>query len=65
MKNNILNEMPVESEEALAEWLCIAFMHLKDAEGRLIGGRVDGGHALQIAAMMVEAGLVTFEEQTK
>lgn len=61
MKNNILNEMSVESEEALAEWLCIAFMHLKDTKGRLIGGRVDGGHALQIAKMMVEAGVVVLD----
>lgn len=65
MSDTVLNEMPVDSEEALAEWLCVASMCLKDAEGRLIGGKVDPDYAFQVAKMMVAAGLVTFEEQMK
>ncbi len=59
--NDALSDMPVEDEESLAEWLCIAFMRLKDGEGHLIGGRIDPDHALQIAKMMVEAALVVFD----
>lgn len=63
MSDNILYDMPVESEEALAEWLCIAFMHLKGDTGLLIGGRIPPAHALQIARMLLSKGLVKLEGQ--
>jgi hypothetical protein len=62
MIGNVLFEMPVEDTEGLAEWLSIAFMQLKDQEGRLIGGSIEPSHAYQIAQMLVDAGLVAFDE---
>jgi len=58
MTANILNGTLVESEGTLAEWLCVAFMQLKDDNGLLIGGHIPPSHALQIAKMLLRDGLV-------
>jgi hypothetical protein len=60
---DILFEMPVESTDDLAEWLCVAFMRLVDEEGLLIGGRIDPAHAYQIAKLLVSSGLVTLDPE--
>ena len=62
MIDDLLRGMPVTSTDALAEWLCIAFMGLKDNAGLLVGGRVDPGHAHQIAQRLVDCGVVTIKE---
>ena len=57
-----LEDFPVESRDGLVEWLMIASMNIKDENGKRVIFQLPIEVALQLADMMIERGLVNFNE---